>query len=39
MQRVWAASADGGVFAFGSFPFLGSMGSVNLAAPIVGIAS
>lgn len=34
----WLGGSDGGVFAFGA-PFLGSAASLNLAAPIVGIAS
>ncbi|HZU80074.1 MAG TPA: hypothetical protein VE991_09185, partial [Acidimicrobiales bacterium] len=35
----WVAAADGGVFAFGDAPFLGSMGNRGLYAPIVGMAS
>jgi hypothetical protein len=34
----WAATADGGVFAFGA-AFYGSMGATPLNAPIVGIAA
>jgi hypothetical protein len=35
----WLVAADGGVFAFGTAAFYGSMGGRNLVAPIVGIAS
>ena len=49
MRRWWASPpphragllagpADGGVFAFGTAPFLGSMGGKDLNAPVVGIA-
>jgi hypothetical protein len=38
-QGYWLAAADGGVFAFGTAGFYGSMGGKALAAPIVGIAS
>ncbi len=38
-QGYWLTAADGGVFAFGTAPFYGSMGGTHLAAPIVGIAS
>ena len=34
----WEAASDGGVFAFGDAPYLGSMGGRPLAAPIVGLA-
>jgi uncharacterized repeat protein (TIGR01451 family) len=34
----WIAGADGGVFAIGSAPFLGSLGDKKLNAPIVGTA-
>ncbi len=37
--RSWLAAADGGVFAFGSARFFGSMGTKPLNAPIVGIAA
>jgi ELWxxDGT repeat protein len=33
----WLVGEDGGVFSFGSAPFLGSMGGTRLASPIVGI--
>jgi hypothetical protein len=33
----WLVGEDGGVFAFGSAPFLGSMGGTPLSARIVGI--
>jgi len=35
---LWLAAADGGVFTFGSAPFVGSMAGLRLASPIVGIA-
>jgi len=38
-QGYWLVAADGGVFAFGTSAFYGSMGGRHLAAPIVGIAS
>jgi hypothetical protein len=38
-QGYWLVAADGGVFAFGSSGFYGSMGGHRLAAPIVGISS
>ena len=34
----WTAAADGGVFAFGSSDFFGSMGGARLNRPIVGMA-
>ena len=34
----WLAAADGGVFTFGDATFGGSMGGVELNAPVVGIA-
>jgi hypothetical protein len=38
-QGLWASGSDGGVFAFGSAAFYGSMGGTHLNAPIVGMAS
>ncbi len=38
-QGYWLVAADGGVFAFGTATFAGSMGGRRLAAPIVGISS
>ncbi len=35
----WLASADGGVLAYGSAGFYGSLGSVALQGPIVGMAA
>jgi hypothetical protein len=35
----WLASADGGIFAFGSAGFFGSAGALQLNQPIVGMAS
>jgi hypothetical protein len=32
-------ASDGGIFAFSNLPFLGSLGSTRLPAPIVGVAS
>ena len=37
-QGYWMAATDGGVFAFGA-PYRGSLGSVRLNAPIVGMAA
>ncbi len=37
-QGYWLASADGGVFAYGSSLFYGSLGSLALNGPIVGMA-
>ncbi len=35
----WEAAADGGIFSFGTAPFLGSMAAQSLNAPVVGMAS
>ncbi|MHB1713122.1 MAG: glycoside hydrolase family 5 protein, partial [Acidimicrobiales bacterium] len=35
----WLAASDGGVFAFGGAPYLGSMGGKSLSAPVVSIRS
>lgn len=35
----WLVGSDGGVFSFGSAPFLGSMGGSPLNQPVVGIAA
>jgi hypothetical protein len=35
----WTVAMDGGVFAFGGAPFLGSMGNRALASPVHGIAA
>ena len=34
----WLVASDGGVFSFGA-PFLGSAGSLQLVAPVVGMAA
>ena len=34
----WLVATDGGIFAFGGAPFVGSMGGTPLARPIAGIA-
>jgi len=33
----WLSGADGGVFAYGNAPFLGSMAGQPLGGPVVGI--
>ena len=38
-QGYWEVASDGGVFSFGGAAFHGSAGSLNLNAPIVGMAS
>jgi hypothetical protein len=35
----WMVATDGGIFAFGDAPFLGSTGDLKLNRPIVGMAS
>ena len=37
-QGAWVAASDGGVFAYGTAGFHGSLGAVHLNAPVVGIA-
>ena len=37
-RGYWQVASDGGVFAFGSAPFLGSMGGRQIQAPVVGMA-
>ncbi|HET7489697.1 MAG TPA: VCBS repeat-containing protein [Acidimicrobiales bacterium] len=34
----WLVASDGGIFAFGNAPFLGSTGNIRLSKPIVGMA-
>jgi ribosomal protein L24E len=33
----WLVASDGGIFSFGSAPFLGSTGAMKLNQPIVGM--
>jgi hypothetical protein len=35
----WLVAADGGIFAFGDAPFLGSTGNLRLNQPVVGMAA
>jgi hypothetical protein len=35
----WLAARDGGVFAYGDAPYLGSAGAQHLSAPVVGMAT
>jgi Bacterial Ig-like domain (group 3) len=37
-QGYWLVGSDGGIFSFGSAQFLGSLGSLKLQRPVVGIA-
>ena len=39
IQGTFLAARDGGVFAYGTAPFAGSLGGQHLNAPIVGIAA
>ena len=34
----WMVASDGGIFAFGDAPFLGSTGAITLFRPVVGMA-
>jgi hypothetical protein len=36
-QGYWLVAADGGIFAFGDAPFLGSIGAIRLDQPIVAM--
>jgi hypothetical protein len=36
---AWSVASDGGVFTYGTAPFDGSTGGVDLARPVVGIES
>ena len=38
-RGYWLGSADGGVFALGDAPFLGSAGALRLRSPVVGLAA
>jgi hypothetical protein len=38
-RGYWLVGLDGGVFAFGDAPYLGSMGGTRLTQPIVGMAA
>ena len=35
----WVCASDGGVFTYGDARFHGSLGNIDLAAPIVGMAT
>ena len=35
----WLVASDGGVFAFGAAPFLGSTGATRLNRPVVGLTA
>jgi len=38
-EGYWMVASDGGVFSYGAAKFAGSTGSMNLVAPIVGMAA
>ena len=38
-QGYWLVASDGGVFTYGTLPFLGSTGNLVLNAPVVGMAA
>ncbi len=37
-KGYWLVASDGGIFAFGDAPFVGSAGALPLASPVVGMA-
>jgi SpoIID/LytB domain protein len=39
VDGYWLVGSDGGIFAFGAAPFLGSTGAMRLNRPVVGMAS
>ena len=38
-RGYWLVASDGGIFAFGDAPFLGSLGNIAINEPIVGMAA
>ncbi len=38
-QGYWEVASDGGIFAFGDAPFLGSVGNMPINQPVVGMAA
>jgi hypothetical protein len=38
-RGYWLVASDGGIFAFGDAPFVGSAGGQALSAPVVGFRS
>jgi hypothetical protein len=38
-KGYWLVASDGGIFSFGNAQFYGSMGSVQLNQPVVGMTS